>query len=145
MSFSLHDAKNYTIVLSDIPINEGVGPDTFLTCAPEGEAFGDSIGAYGDVCRHNNHETRSTVELTLMNSSKHNVQLSALHAADVNAPNGVGVGAMLIKDNSGSTVLAAPQCWIQKRPDWELGKEVGVSTWVFRIVSNAGALIVGGK
>lgn len=145
MTLKVFDAKNVTVVLADIPIKEGLAADGFLTISPEGDAFGDELGADGEVVRYATHERRYTVELTLMNSSKHHQQLSALHGADVNATGGAGIGAMFVKDNNGASLLAAPQCWIQKAPDLTFASERGTSTWTFRAVSNPAAMIVGGN
>jgi hypothetical protein len=141
----VYNAKQVTIVLADIPITSGLGDGDFLTIAPEGDAFGDTAGADGEVCRWATNETRYNVELTLMNSSKHQQQLSALHAADTNTPGGSGIGAMFVKDNNGASVLAAPKCWIKKAPDRTFGREIGESTWIFRAVANPATMIQGGN
>jgi hypothetical protein len=141
----VYDLKAVTMVLADIPITDGLGENDVLAITPEGDAFGDSIGGDGEVCRHATHERRYTLELTLMNSSKHHQQLAALHAADVSTTGGSGVGAGFVKDNNGATIMAWAQCWVAKAPDLTIAKERGESTWKFRAVASPATVIQGGN
>lgn len=144
MAFKIYDSKAVTMVLSDIPISEGLA-ETFIKISREAAAFEDEVSADGEVTRTATHDDRCTIELTLKGTSKHNAELSALHALDTNSAGGAGVGAALIKDNNGSTLIAAPQCWITKAPDLELGKTRGDCTWTLRAVVPAAAFIIGGN
>ena len=63
---------------------------------------------------------------------------SALYQADMNAPNGTGVGALLIRDTQGTTVFAGAQAWICAMPKTSLGKKLGDVEWKLRVASLEG-------
>lgn len=142
--FAVYDSSNVTLLVSDIPIKQGLA-DPFIKISWEGDAFDDDVGADGSVCRFATHETRFTAELTLKAWSEHNAVLSALHAIDTATPGGSGVGGFLLKDNNGSTVMAAAQCWIQAPPDPEFGKNRPDVTWKFRGRATRSTMIIGGN
>lgn len=145
MAFKVYNLKKVTMVLADIPIKEGLGDSDVLEITWEGDQFTDEVGGEGEVCRSQTNETRGTANLTLMNSSSHHQQLSALLVADVVAGNGAGVGSLFVKDNNGATLMMAPQCWIAKAPDLTIAKERGQSTWKFRFVSTPAMMLQGGN
>lgn len=141
----VYDCDNVSVVVCDIPITEGLGEDEFLKITPVGPAFGSTIGANGEVCRHATHERRYKVELTLLASSIHNAQLSALHAVDSGTPGGSGVGAFLAKDNNGASLHAGGQGWIEEAPEVVYMKAIGQRVWKFEVVADPQTMISGGN
>ncbi|NBV76368.1 MAG: DUF3277 family protein [Methylococcaceae bacterium] len=83
-------------------------------------------------------DQRGTVTFKLKGSSPTNKILSALYKADMNAPNGTGVGAVLIRDTQGLSVFAGPQAWIASMPKTSLGKKLGDVEWKLRVASLEG-------
>lgn len=86
----------------------------------------------GNIMRFETGSNLATIEITLKGTSKHHAELSAVHAADATATNGAGVGACMIKDNNGTTLIASDACWISKAPDPEFGKMNADRTWTFQ-------------
>ena len=73
------------------------------------------------------HKT-GTITLTLLQTSVANIGLSALAALD--EATGAGVGPFLMKDLSGTTILAAETCWVAKFADVERAREMSTTEWV---------------
>ena len=77
-----------------------------------------------------------------MQSSSVNDLLSAERELDRNTPGGTGGKALLVKDNSGTTLFSAETAWIQKPPTAELNREATTREWVFRtdvLIANHGS------
>lgn len=142
--FAVYDSEAVDLIVAAIPIKDGRA-DPFVEISAVGDAYEDEIGADGHVVRFSTGERRYDVVVTLMGSSEENQKLAALHALDVNATNGAGVGAFLLKDNNGATLLAGPQCWVKRVPDTAKGKTPGTVAWQVRVIANAGSMIVGGN
>lgn len=141
---TVYDSEAGTLIAGGIPVND-LRAEEFLTYEPEGDAFGDEIGADGGVARWATHETRYKVEVKLKAASEHNQQFSALHAADSGSTNGVAIGPFLYKDGTGVTVLIGAQCWIVKAPSESAGVKRGDKTWTFRVISSPVKSIFGGN
>jgi hypothetical protein len=65
-----------------------------------------------------------------MQTSAINDVLSGIHLADRSAPNGQGVGSLLIQDRAGTTVLRASKAWIADDPSVTLEMEATTREWV---------------
>lgn len=143
--FANYDSEAVDLIVAAIPINDGRAENPFVTVDADGEAFGVEQGADGHVVRYATHNRLYTVQVFLKASSEHNQQLAALHALDVNATNGAGVGAFLLKDNNGATLMAGAQCWVHKAPPRSFGREVGDVEWLVKVVANPATMIVGGN
>ena len=74
----------------------------------------------------------ATVTVSLEQTSAVNDLLSAHRTLDLNTPGGVGGQELIIKDNSGRTLLFAETAWIQKPPTAELNRASTVREWIFR-------------
>lgn len=142
--FSVYDSKEVSCIVGAIPIEDGRA-DPFVEVSQVGPAYEDEIGPDGSVVRYATGERRYDVTVNLMGSSEENAKLSALHAADVNATNGAGVGAFLLKDSNGSTLLAGAQCWITQTPGASKGRGPGEVSWNIRVIADATSMIVGGN
>ena len=104
------------------------------------EGFSDEVGADGHVTRIRSRDQRATVTLHLKANSPTNKLLSALYQADMNAPNGTGVGALLIRDTQGVTTFASAQAWIAGMPKVSIGKKLGDYEWKIRVASLEGVV-----
>lgn len=112
---------------------------------PEGDAYADEVSADGKSCSYATGENRAMLNVVLKGYSVHNAQLSALHAADRSATNGLGIVPMFFKDGNGTTsvagtarILALPGAtFTNKRED---------VTWKIRLFLNAPLqYIIGGN
>lgn len=142
--FTIHDSENVSLIVASVPITDGRAEE-FVTIEPNGPFFEEVIGADGHVCRYATHDTMWTMTVRLLDSSKHNQVLSALLAADVNAPGGAGVGGLLLDDKNGATKVASPHCWISEHPGVTKSKGVGTKEWKFRFKATPATVILGGN
>lgn len=140
----VYDSKAITLVLVALPITDGKG-DPFFKITPRGPAFEDDLGIDGEVTRTATHECRYDWECTLKQSSKHNAELAAIHAADRESAGGAGIGALLVKDNNGSSIYATDECWITQMPDWQNGSKITDVTWKGVAVISSLAALPGGN
>lgn len=140
----VYDSEAGDLIVSGIPIKDGRAEE-FFTYEPEGDAFGDEIGADGHVVRYATHERRYKATIKLKGSSQENQKLTALHALDTNAANGLGIGPFIYKDNTGVTVLLGAQCWIVKAPPLGIGVKKADVEWPIRIIASPVTSIIGGN
>ena len=131
MGLKTYDPRKWDIVFAGILLNEGTADGTFLTIAPEVEAFSIKVGADGTPTRTRSHNRVAKATLTLMQTSEVNDRLSALLAADRAAVNGQGVGVFYVQDRAGTTILQASKSFISDDPDVELSDEATTRDWEF--------------
>ncbi len=133
----IYDSNEVTAIICGLPIESGRGEEggSFLKVAMLTDAFVDVVSLDGEATRSKTNDNRADVTLTLMSSSSSNALLSALHVADKAAGNGAGVGPLLIKDNQGNTLYAAPSCWIVKFPDFDFAQKATPVEWTIRVAS----------
>lgn len=137
MRFHEYDPHQYSITFNGIPI-EGFAEDDFVHIEMATDGFSDEVGADGHVTRIRSRDQRGTVTFKLKASSPTNKILSALYQADLNASNGSGVGAVLIRDTQGVSVFAGAQAWITAMPKTTIGKKLGDIEWKLRVASLEG-------
>ena len=135
-----YNAADVDIIFAGISI-DGKADGTFVTVERRAEAFTLVVGAGGEGLRSKSNDRSATVTLALMQSSAANDALSALAVLDEES--GAGVGPLLIKDRSGSTLCAAPTAWIQKFANAEFAKEGSEREWI--IETNDLRMFVGGN
>lgn len=104
----------------------------FVTIEEESDSFSDVAGSDGAVVRSKTNDRRATVTFKLLQTSESNALLSAVHNADLLAPNGAGVVALEIKDLQGTSLYHAPEAWIAKPPDVSFGREASSREWKIR-------------
>lgn len=131
-ALKIYDSNEVDVIVAGYPIDSGRGTDEFVKIAFDSNAFEDVVGVDGQVARSKTNDLRATVTVTLMQTSKANAMLSALHQLDLNAPNGAGVGSLMIKDKQGTSLYAAAECWIQKTPDSSFKKTADERAWSIR-------------
>lgn len=145
MSFKNFDSQAVDVVVNNIPITDGKPQGTFLSVSADQPQWGVTQSLDAHVVRWRQQNRLWTVELTLLQTSRHNQELSVMFAADYNATNGAGVGTFLVLDNNGATKLAAAHCWIEQPPDWAYAAEVQEVTWTFKVVADPHTMIFGGN
>ena len=114
---------------------KGFADGSMVSVSSEGPGFEDAVGVDGEVTRVRKHDRRHTVTVSLMQTSESNDDLSALYAADRDAANGSGVGALRIVDRSGTTIFEAAKAWIQNDPDASFEATPTAREWEIRCAS----------
>lgn len=105
----------------------GFADGTFVKVSRDEAGFMKMTGADGEVARARNKNKGGKITFTLMQSSASNDILSAAAASDEQT--GTGIGALLIKDANGTTVVSVQNAWVEKLADSEFGKELGTREW----------------
>ena len=132
MGLKVYDADQVSISLAGIPIDSGFADGEFLRIEQEGDDFTDVVGTDGEVSRSKTKDRRATITILLMQTSDANVLLSGLNNLDRLAPNGAGVGTLLVRDRQGTSLYRSDECWIQKPPDVSFDRESTTREWTLR-------------
>ena len=130
----VYDSTSVTIVAMGLPIDStgGYADDEFLTIDQDSNDFDDVVGTDGEVTRNKTNDGRATITIKLMQSSSSNALLSVLRNLDVAAPNGAGVGPLLVRDRQGTSLYTASKCWISKPPKVSFAKGAQSREWTLR-------------
>jgi Protein of unknown function (DUF3277) len=131
-AYKEYSPDDYSVIFNAIPI-EGFAEGECIDIEFDTEGFADEIGTDGHVVRYKSLDQRATITFTLMATSPSNKLLSAMYNSDIKAPNGIGVGPLLIRDTQGVTVFAGTQAWIQKMPKVTFGQRLSNREWVIRV------------
>ncbi len=126
MAVKSYNPASVFIIVGPVPI-VGYADGTFITAGRVNDAFTMGSGADGEGWRAKSNDRTGVITLTLLQSSLSNVGLSALAALDETS--GDGVVPFLMKDISGTTILAAETCWITKFADVERARELSTVEW----------------
>lgn len=122
-----YDPGRITMVWNGILI-QGYGPDTFVKAARNEDLFDEQVGADGSVVHVRNRNRTGKVTFTLLDASPTNDQLST--AANADELTGLSIGALMIKDLNGTTLIKCANARIQKYPDIEYAADGGTNDWV---------------
>lgn len=129
MALGTYDPAEVSLVAAGVPIS-GFAPGTFITVEYNEDAYSLTVGSAGDACRARTNNNSARITFTLLQSSISNPLLSAAHTLDRLTPAGDGVLPSGIKDNSGTTLIAAESSWIVKYANVEFSNEVTNREWV---------------
>lgn len=130
MATKTYSPDQVTVVVNGV-ILTGYADGTFITVSRDEDSFMKKVGADGEVARTANANRSGTLVLTLLQSSSGNDALSAMLLADETSRS--GIGAIIIKDNSGTTIAAGADAWIKKLANAEFGKELGSREWTIDV------------
>ncbi len=108
----------------------GFADGTFVSVEYNEDLFTLLVGSDGEACRSKTNNNSARITFTLGQWSQSNDFLSALMNVDLNSPLGDGIVPFLLKDLSGTTVLAAEKAWLVKPPTIEYAREPGSREWV---------------
>ena len=125
-----YNAGQVSMVFAGIPLS-GLADGTFVSVVQNADSFALTVGADGEGARAKSNNRSARVSFTLLQTAEANDLLSALHNLDT-APgtNGDGIGPLIIKDNSGRTLITAEKAWIVKAPDAEFAREISTREWM---------------
>lgn len=134
-----YDPKDVILTVAGNIIT-GYAQDTFIEVDREANQVEDEAGAEGDVVRRITNDRRGSITITLLQTSRSNLILSGLARAD--ELSGDGVFPVLVKDNRGNDLHAAPNSWVQKMPRTVYRSGIEGREWILR-TSNL-QMVVGG-
>lgn len=138
-----YNPASVTVSFSGLPIR-GFAPDTFIALTRSEAGFETIKGVDDTYIRIRKGDPIWTVEITLLQSSPSNAELSAIHILDLETENGSGIGLFGIADTSGTSLFASPSAWIQGWPEnWEYGPSHAPRTWKIDAVD--AKVLVGGN
>lgn len=104
----------------------------FVTGKRDEDAWKKKTGATGDAARAKVRNKGGTIEITVMQTSSTNAQLSFLHTLGESLPvTGNDAGAILISDLLSQTLCHAKTAWIKKVADVEFSEEIMGRKWTF--------------
>lgn len=106
----------------------GYAEGSFVKIERNDDAYALLVGADGEAARSRSRNKSGIITITLMQSSPSNLILSAAVLAD--ELSGTGIGALFIKDNSGTTLAVAANAWVKKHASVNFSKELGDKEWV---------------
>lgn len=129
MGTKVYDADQVSLVFMGIPIQSGYDDGTFLEIKQEADDFTHKVGTDGETTRSKTKNANADIIVHLMQSSDGNAALSAINNLDKLTANGAGVGPMLVRDRSGTSLYTAGHCWVQKPPDVEFAREATDRAW----------------
>lgn len=139
-----YSADEVSVILGVLEIEDQLPEGTFFKLIPvEGWAFKKGIGRA--VARWALNDKIATAELTLMQTSRHNQELSALYALDKSSKNGAGVFPAIVKDNKGASLYVTEHCFVIKLPEAEFGEEVKERTWLLYWGLDPETTVIGGN
>jgi len=129
MALYTYDPSQVAIIFAGIPVS-GFADGTFVNVEQNEDSFTLQVGTDGEACRSKTNNKSGRVTFTLGQWSSSNALLSALHNLDVNTPNGDGIGPLLVKDNSGTSLYAAEKAWIVRPPAAAFSREAESREWI---------------
>lgn len=112
-----------------IPVQGFADGDAIRTELDE-QDFTTKVGLHGDVVVTRNHNPLGMVTLLLQNESPSNDRLSARRTLGRASP--AFFGPFRLQNLNGTTLIAASRCWIEKPPNYGVGKESGSVEWTLR-------------
>jgi hypothetical protein len=118
------------VIFAGIPIT-GFGDGTYITAARRNPTWTMVSGADGETARSKSNDKSGSVVFTLLQTSASNDLLSAKALLDELSGN--GVGAILIQDLFGTTLLQGETAFIEKPADVTLSKEVEGREWTLLV------------
>lgn len=129
MAFADYDPNEVTLIVGGVPIT-GYVDGTFLTHEFDEAQFNKVTGADRLTSRAKTNNYAGSFTVNLQQTSRSNDYLAGLWQADRRGGN--GVVPVLLKDNSGRTVITAAQAWIEQAPSSSFSKDIEGREWVIQ-------------
>ncbi len=122
-----YDPKEVQLIFGAAIIN-GFADGSFITVERTSDTWGKFVGSTGEVARAKTNDKSGRLTFQLIQTSASNDILSAFAITDelTNA----GILPLLIKDNLGTTILAAAQAWIVKPANVEYARDIVNREWM---------------
>lgn len=129
MGLKIYDADQILVNFAGVPVDSGYADGEFLRIEQAEDDFTLVMGTDGSGTRSKSNNRSATITLILMQSSQTNTALSALNNLDLKTSGGAGVGPLLIKDKSGTSLYSAAKCWISKAPNVSFDRTATSREW----------------
>jgi hypothetical protein len=130
MAHATYSPKDVIIALSGTPIT-GFAEDDFLTLSRTSPLLDPIVGADGELTRTKNADETGTIVISLAQTARANLTLSAFAALQRAAPD-LPLGILEIKDPSGSVLAIGTNVVLAKLPEVTLGATASNSKdWEF--------------
>lgn len=137
--------NDMAISLNAIPLDGGgYAEDEVMTLEWAEDQFIPYVGADGEVARATTNNGMALVTLKYAQTAGANDRLTALHFADLAAPNGAGAGMYMARDKQGRLIVQAQRAWVTGLPPLTLGKTIQVFEWKIQL-ADARASFIGGR
>jgi hypothetical protein len=127
MAVKQYDPKAISMIVGG-KIMSGFADGTFIEVERNEQAFTLKVGVDGEGTRAKSNNKSGKITITLMQSSSSNDALTAFAAADELSNS--GAVPSYLKDNLGTTIVAAQTSWVQKYPKIGFAKDVETRQWV---------------
>lgn len=133
-NFGVYSFDQVSMLFGAVPV-DGFGEQGAIRWEADTLVFEDVVGHDGKVMRYKTLDDRALVTVTLLQNSAINDVFSTILNLDKNTPNGAGVVPFLLNDNSGRSIIQAPQCWVRGWPASEYQRKPVDRVWQVRLVS----------
>lgn len=133
-----YDPKEIIVTVNGSIIS-GFSDDVVTVSRAEDQVI-DEIGADGEVVRIITNDRRGILVISLLPTSSSNLVLSVLRNLDEVTAG--GTFPVLVQDNRGNDLHAAPEAWIIKAPDAIYNKTAAPRVWTIRAADLR--MVVGG-
>lgn len=108
----------------------GFADGTFITMTRANPRTDATVGAHGDVAITKTADRTGTVEITLLQNSPSNVELSAIVNTE-DAAKELFRSSFVVEDPNGGVIARAKRCHIQEPAAITLGDGQNAKVWVF--------------
>lgn len=132
------DLDQLKAIIVGVPIDGGYGEGEVLKLERTQPTFTTKMGADGGITRSKTYNGHFKITLTLMQTSRANLLLSAIHELDRTASNGAGVAPTAIVDLGGGTNYKASKSWISEAPSPTFGREATHRDWTVETADMTG-------
>lgn len=126
----IRDLDQFALSFCGAEISSGYGEGAAIKIEKVTPSTKVKEGADGSASRSKTGSKLYKVTITYLSTSSANAVLSAIAQLDDLAPNGAGVGPLLVQDLQGATQLASPSSWIESMPPLDINQEATNVEWV---------------
>jgi hypothetical protein len=126
----IHSLAAHTMKFAAGITLQGFAENDACECARNADSYAYVPGADGQGTRYDTMRRDGRATFFLMSSSAVNAQLAAIILADEQSPNGLGVGALYLRNRNGSMVVEAEQAWIIRPADIAVGVAPKARNWI---------------
>lgn len=133
MSVRSYSPQDVNIILAGFYQVGGFTNGSFISISKDVQPYKTTRTSDGKVARTFIKDDTYTITLTLASTSPANDILTKVYQVDEISQ--YGKFPLFIKDNLGTSLFLAPNCWIKQVPDLDFSTEVTERTWVLQGVN----------
>ncbi|SKB05112.1 phage structural protein [Sporosarcina newyorkensis] len=122
MSVNTYDPLDTNVVVNNT-ILTGFADGTFINVERDEESYTAHVGAKGEVARARNANKMGKITVTLSQDSPSNSILSKM-------ARGKDTFSVSVVDQNFGSTSGGNDCWIEKPPNLEFGKEISEREWI---------------